>query len=82
MRHLLDIAFTGLESVFLHPLRSAVSFSALVVMLLPYLVGLGLAEGLRAEAILATQFGADLYLTRLHAPSRARPGTPAGTARW
>ncbi|HEY7423335.1 MAG TPA: FtsX-like permease family protein [Gemmataceae bacterium] len=63
MRHLLDIAFTGLESVFLHPLRSAVAFSALVVMLLPYLVGLGLAEGLRAEAILATQFGADLYVT-------------------
>jgi len=63
MRHLLDIAFTGLESVFLHPLRSAVSFLALVVMLLPYLVGLGLAEGLRAEAIFAMQFGADLYVT-------------------
>ncbi|HWG43368.1 MAG TPA: FtsX-like permease family protein [Gemmataceae bacterium] len=63
MRHLLDIVSTGLESVLLHPLRSVVSFSALVIMLLPYLVGLGLAEGLRAEAVRSTQLGADLYVT-------------------
>ncbi len=63
MRHLLDILGTGLESIFLHPLRSAVSFLALVVMLLPYLVGLGLAEGLRAEAMRSARFGADLYVT-------------------
>jgi ABC-type lipoprotein release transport system permease subunit len=63
MRHLLDIAHTGLTAVLLHPLRSLVSVVALVVVLLPYLVGLGLSKGLQAEAEASVGFGADLYVT-------------------
>lgn len=63
MRHLLDIAHTGLTAVLLHPLRSLVSVVALVVVLLPYLVGLGLSKGLQAEAEASVGFGADLYMT-------------------
>lgn len=63
MRHLLDIAHTGLTAVLLHSLRSLVSVVALVVVLLPYLVGLGLSKGLQAEAEASVGFGADLYVT-------------------
>lgn len=63
MRHLLDITITGLAAVLLHPLRSAVSFFAVVTVLLPYLVGLGLSQGLQAEAEASVRFGADLYVT-------------------
>src|SRR6516162_2012593 len=63
MRRLLEIASTGLAAVPLHPLRSLVSVVALVVVLLPYLVGLGLSKGLQAEAEASVGFGADLYVT-------------------
>jgi ABC-type lipoprotein release transport system permease subunit len=63
MRRLLDIANTGLAAVLLHPLRSLVSIIALVVVLLPYLVGVGLSKGLEAEADASSRFGADLYVT-------------------
>jgi ABC-type lipoprotein release transport system permease subunit len=62
MRYLIDIAGTGLAAVLLHPARSATSVLALVVLLLPYLVGLGLAAGLQAEADQSVRFGADLYV--------------------
>jgi ABC-type lipoprotein release transport system permease subunit len=63
MRTLIDIARTGLAALFLHPLRSAVSFTAVVIVLLPYLVGLGLAKGLESQAEASARFGADLYVT-------------------
>lgn len=63
MRYLVDIARTGLSAVFLHPLRSFVSFLAVVTVLLPYLVGLALSHGLQAEAEASVRFGADLYVT-------------------
>ena len=63
MRHFLEIARTGLDAVLLHPLRSLVSFVAVVVVLLPYLVGMGLAKGLEAEAEASARFGADLYVS-------------------
>ena len=63
MRHLLEIAQTGLASVLLHRLRSLVCVAALVTVLLPYLVGLGLSKGLEAEAEASTRFGADLYVS-------------------
>jgi ABC-type lipoprotein release transport system permease subunit len=62
MRRLLEIAFTGLASVSLHPLRSLVSVVAIVVVLVPYLVGIGLARGLKAEAEDSVRFGANLYV--------------------
>jgi ABC-type lipoprotein release transport system permease subunit len=63
MRSFLDIAFTGLTTLFLHPLRSAVSFTALVAVLLPYLVGLALVQGLEVEAEASARAGADLYVS-------------------
>ena len=63
MHKFLDICRTGLAAVLLHPLRSAASFLALVVVLLPYLVGLGVAKGLEAAAEGSVRFGADLHVT-------------------
>lgn len=63
MHKFLDICRTGLAAVLLHPLRSTVSFLALVVVLLPYLVGLGVAKGLEAAAEGSVRFGADLHVT-------------------
>jgi ABC-type lipoprotein release transport system permease subunit len=63
MRQFLEIARTGLDAALLHPLRSAVCVAALVAILLPYLVGLALAEGLQEEAEASARFGADLYVT-------------------
>jgi ABC-type lipoprotein release transport system permease subunit len=63
MYPLADVAQTGLAAVRLHPLRSLVSVSALVVVLLPYLVGAALARGLEDEAEVSARFGADLYVT-------------------
>jgi ABC-type lipoprotein release transport system permease subunit len=62
MRYLLDIAGTGLAAVRLHPLRSAVSFLAVTAVLAPYLAGLGLSQGLQAEAEASAKLGADLYV--------------------
>jgi ABC-type lipoprotein release transport system permease subunit len=63
MRYLLDISGTGLASVLLHPLRSVVSFLAVVTVLVPYLAALGLSQGLQAEAEASAHYGADLYVT-------------------
>jgi ABC-type lipoprotein release transport system permease subunit len=62
MRYLLEIAHTGLAAVFLHPLRSGVSVAAVVVVLVPYLVGAALAGGVLVEAEAAVQYGADLHV--------------------
>ena len=63
MRHLLEIAQTGLASVLLHRLRSLVCVAALVAVLLPYLVGLAISKGVEAEAEASVHFGADLYVS-------------------
>ena len=63
MRHLLEIAQTGLASVLLHRLRSLVCVAALVAVLLPYLVGLAISKGVEAEAKASVDFGADLYVS-------------------
>lgn len=63
MRRFLELLLTGLASVRLHPLCSFVSFSAVVAVLLPYLVGLALAKGLEAEAEASARLGADLYVS-------------------
>jgi ABC-type lipoprotein release transport system permease subunit len=62
VRYLLEIAQTGLVAVLLHPLRSLVSVAALMAVLLPFLVGLALAQGIEAEAEASAHFGADLYV--------------------
>lgn len=63
MRYLLDICGTGLAALRLHPLRSLVVFLAVTVVLVPYLAGLGLSEGLQAEAEESANIGADLYVS-------------------
>jgi ABC-type lipoprotein release transport system permease subunit len=63
MRHLLEIAQTGLASVLLHRLRSLVCVAALLAVLLPYLVGLAISKGVEAEADASVRFGADLYVS-------------------
>ena len=63
MHTFLEIARTGLVSLQLHPLRNIVTSACVVVVLLPYLVGLGLSKGLQEEAEDSVRFGADLYVT-------------------
>src|SRR5262245_60244161 len=63
MRHFVEIARTGLTAILLHPLRSAVTVTAVVAVLLPYLVGLGISRGVQEQAEAAVRFGADLYVT-------------------
>jgi ABC-type lipoprotein release transport system permease subunit len=62
VRFLLDIGHTGLRSVTLYPLRSLVIVLALLAALVPYLVGIGLAKGVEAEAEAALLRSPDLYV--------------------
>ncbi|MFO0875823.1 MAG: FtsX-like permease family protein [Gemmataceae bacterium] len=63
MRRFLDVAWTGVDAVRLYPLRSGVSVLAVLVVLVPYLVGLSLAKGLEEEIHASLQYGADAYVT-------------------
>jgi len=56
----LEIAQTGLAAILLHPLRSGVTVAALTAVLLPYLVGLGIGEGIQEEAQASIRFDPDL----------------------
>ncbi len=57
MSPFLSIARTGSAAILLSPLRSTVTVLAVVAVLVPYLVGIGLAEGLRQEARIAIGAG-------------------------
>ena len=57
MSALLSIARTGSAAILLSPLRSTVTVLAVIAVLVPYLVGIGLAEGLRQEARIAIGAG-------------------------
>jgi ABC-type lipoprotein release transport system permease subunit len=60
---LLAIALTGVSALLLHRLRSLATACCAVVVLLPYLVGLGLSQGIQRDAEASIQHGADLYVT-------------------
>src|SRR6059058_2020503 len=79
MRYFLEIARTGLTAILLHPLRSVVTTACVVVLLLPFLVGLALSKGVEHEARASIRFGADLYVSGdqigRRVPSRWRPST-------
>jgi ABC-type lipoprotein release transport system permease subunit len=62
MHKFLEIAQTGLTAVLLHPLRSVVTTTSLVVILLPYTVALAISQGLERQAEDSIRFGADLYV--------------------
>lgn len=59
----LEIARTGLTSILLHPIRSLVTVAAVLAVLVPYLVGLGVSLGIQAEAETSIAFGADVYVS-------------------
>ena len=63
MRYFIEIARTGLTAVLLHPLRSVVTTACVVVLMLPFLVGLALSKGVEEEARDSIRFGADLYVS-------------------
>ncbi|MBQ16205.1 MAG: hypothetical protein CMJ65_03670 [Planctomycetaceae bacterium] len=57
MSSLLSIARTGSAAILLSPLRSSVTVMAVIAVLVPYLVGIGLVEGLRQESRIAIGAG-------------------------
>jgi ABC-type lipoprotein release transport system permease subunit len=63
MAKFLEIAGTGVTAILLHPLRSLVTVAALVVVLIPYLAGIGLSKGIEEDARASIRFGPDLYVS-------------------
>ena len=53
MSAFIEIARTGCTAIGRHPIRSTVTIAAVLSVLVPYLVGMGLAEGIRQEALVA-----------------------------
>ena len=53
MSAFIEIARTGCTAIGRHPIRSTVTIAAVLSVLVPYLVGMGLAEGVRQEALVA-----------------------------
>jgi ABC-type lipoprotein release transport system permease subunit len=63
MRKFLLVSETGLTTIFLHPLRSSATIGAVLAVLVPYLVGLGISKGIQDEAEVSVALGADLYVS-------------------
>ena len=63
MSSFLAVANTGLSSVLRHPVRSVVTTCGIIAVLVPYLAGLGLSNGIRLEAEQSIARGADLYVS-------------------
>jgi ABC-type lipoprotein release transport system permease subunit len=60
---LVEIAKTGLTALLLHPARSSATICALLAMLVPYLTGISLAQGIERDARLSLRAGGDLYVS-------------------
>ncbi len=65
MGPLVEIAYTGVIAVTLHPLRSVVTVLCLVVVLLPYLAGISISQGVQHETEIAIEHGADVHVSGL-----------------
>lgn len=63
MRQFLEIARTGFASAKRHLLQSGVTICVVMSVLVPYLAGVGLSNGLQDHAEDSIQFGADLTVT-------------------
>ncbi len=63
MKAFLAILRSGLSAVLLHPLRSAAIVACVVALLVPFVAGLAIFEGLGDEAADAARSGADLVVT-------------------
>jgi ABC-type lipoprotein release transport system permease subunit len=57
------IVRSGLAAVLLHPLRSGAITACVVALLLPFIAGLAISEGLGDEAAAAARAGPDLVVT-------------------
>jgi ABC-type lipoprotein release transport system permease subunit len=62
MKYFLAIGYTGLVALLQYPLRSVATIGCVVAVLLPYLAGIGLSQGIQEQADEAVRFGADLYV--------------------
>jgi ABC-type lipoprotein release transport system permease subunit len=62
MQYFLAIGYTGLVALLQYPLRSLATIGCVVAVLLPYLAGIGLSQGIQEQADEAIRFGADLYV--------------------
>jgi ABC-type lipoprotein release transport system permease subunit len=78
MQRFVEISKTGLTSVVLHPLRSAVTILSVLAVLLPYLVGLGISKGIQEEADVSVRAGADLYVSGWQLGAKSAVPTSAG----
>ncbi len=63
IRVLVELVRSAAGAVSLHPLRSAVTVACVVTIVLPYLVGTAVSNGLRDEIDLSVQEGPDLFVT-------------------
>jgi ABC-type lipoprotein release transport system permease subunit len=59
----LNLAQAGAAAIFLHRLRSLVIVLALLAVLVPFLIGLGISQGIRDEAEISLRAGADFLVT-------------------
>ena len=62
-RRFAEISRSGVNATLLHPLGSATTIASLAAMLAPYLLGLGIARGIRDQAEDAIVAGADVYVS-------------------
>ncbi len=63
MRRCVEVAKTGLTAILLHPVRSGATCCALLAILVPYLVGMGVAKGIEHDAARSLEAGGDLYVS-------------------
>lgn len=71
MRGFGQIAGSGLEAILWHRTRSVSTIACLTLLLIPYLLSLGIAQGVRDQAEDSLRAGPDLYVSREVA---GRPG--------
>jgi ABC-type lipoprotein release transport system permease subunit len=60
-----SLARSGFGAVVLHPLRSAATTACVAALLLPFVVGLAISQGLADEADDAARYGADVVVSGL-----------------
>ncbi len=65
LRVVAAIARSGASAVSLHRLRTVSTVLCVVAIVLPYVVGSGIAAGLRADMVAAVDAGPDLHVTTL-----------------
>lgn len=58
-----EIARSGFASILLHPLRNLVTALVLVLVLTPWLTGLGMSAGIHRDALISIGSGGDLYVS-------------------